>query len=75
MLGFHVPSLFFVSKATTVKLSPQPTIPFCVVQARAAALKSVNGAYNEGNFNVTWTLVVAYDEKSAKEVGTANLAP
>lgn len=75
LLGFHVPSLYFVSKNATVKVSPQPSIPFDTVEARDLALKGVNGAYTPGNFNVTWTLVVAYDDKTAGQKGIANLAP
>lgn len=72
---FDVPHLYFVSKAATHKLSPQPSVPFNVTQARDLAKHQVSGAYSETNFGVTWTLVVAYNDRQARETGLVNLAP
>lgn len=72
---FSYPKLYFVSKASTIELSPQPSIPFDVVSARQLALAQVNPEYTETNFNKTWTLAVATSERDAQHVGLANLTP
>lgn len=72
---FSYPKLYFVSKASTVELTPQPSIPFDVISGRTLALSQVSPAYTEANFNQTWTLVVAANEKDAARVGAVNLQP
>jgi hypothetical protein len=73
MFGFKVPKLYFVSKASTIALNPQPSIPFDVVQARTLALSQVAPSYTAANFGTAWTLAVAYEESDAQSCGAANL--
>lgn len=73
MFGIHLPKLYFVSKASTVELSPQPTLPFDVAQGRKLALSQVSTSYNDANFGTAWTLAVALNATDAQRVGLANL--
>lgn len=70
---FHVPKLFFVSKAATIELSPQPSIPFDVEMGRALALTQVSKSYTSANFGSAWTLSVAMNANDAQRVGLVNL--
>lgn len=70
---FKIPKLFFVAKASTIELSPQPTLPFDVAEGRALALTQVSSSYTQANFGSAWTLAVALNGADAQRVGLVNL--
>ncbi len=75
MFGLTIPKIYFVSRASTVALSPQPSIPCNVSSICALTAQQVSASYTKANLGSTWTFAVADNETDAQRIGLVDLTP